>query len=84
MNKQVHLFHARSKSFPLFHRCIPVDGGCYAEFAQAFVTFVSDNSVLRRVIAGVTASKEIIMGLCVLALGKTRGYISPAYACGDS
>lgn len=84
MNKQAHLFHARSKSFPLFHRCIPVDGGCYAEFAQAFVTFVSDNSVLRRVIAGVTASKEIIMGLCVLALGITRGYISPAYACGDS
>ncbi|XP_076585640.1 choline transporter-like protein 1 [Chaetodon auriga] len=57
-----------SKSVPVFHRCIPVDIGCYAEFAQAFVTFVSDNSVLRRVIAGVMASKEIIMGLCVLAL----------------
>ncbi|KAK2817050.1 hypothetical protein Q5P01_025241 [Channa striata] len=57
-----------SKAFPLFHRCIPVDIGCYAEFAQAFITFVSDNTVLRRVIAGVMASKEIIMGLCVLAL----------------
>eukprot|EP00064_Thunnus_orientalis_P003766 superscaffoldBa00000321_g3777 len=57
-----------SKSVPLFHRCIPVDIGCYAEFAQAFMTFVSDNNVLRRVVAGVMASKDIIMGLCVLAL----------------
>lgn len=59
----------------MFHRCIPTDIGCYAEFAQAFVTFISDNSVLRRVIAGVMASKEIIMGLCMLALGRTHGYI---------
>lgn len=57
-----------SKSVPLLRRCVPVDIGCYAEFAQSFITFVSDNSVLRRVIAGVMASKEIIMGLCVLAL----------------
>lgn len=57
-----------SKAVPLFRRCIPVDISCYAEFAQAFVTFVSDNSVLRRVVAGVMASKDIIMGLCLLAL----------------
>ncbi|XP_068614592.1 choline transporter-like protein 1 [Brachionichthys hirsutus] len=57
-----------SEPVPVFHRCIPVDISCYAEFAQAFVTFVSDNNVLRRVIAGVMASKEIIMGLCLLAL----------------
>lgn len=57
-----------SKSVPVFHRCIPMDIVCYAEFIQAFVTFVSDNSVLHRITAGVMASKEIIMGLCVLAL----------------
>ncbi|XP_047220239.1 choline transporter-like protein 1 isoform X1 [Girardinichthys multiradiatus] len=57
-----------SKAAPIFHRCIPTDIGCYAEFAQAFMTFVSDNTVLRRVVAGVLTSKEIIMGLCVLAL----------------
>ncbi|XP_055014368.1 choline transporter-like protein 1 [Boleophthalmus pectinirostris] len=57
-----------SKSVPLFHRCIPVEIDCYAEFIQAFVTFVSDNSVLHRITAGVMASKEIIMGLCLLAL----------------
>lgn len=57
-----------SKAVPIFHRCIPMNIGCYAEFAQAFITFVSDNTVLRRVVAGVLTSKEIIMGLCVLAL----------------
>ncbi|KAM3623073.1 uncharacterized protein V6R79_006451 [Siganus canaliculatus] len=56
-----------SNALPVFRRCIPADITCYAEFTQAFVTFVSDNTVLRRVIAGVMASKEIIMGLCVLA-----------------
>ncbi|XP_043969718.1 choline transporter-like protein 1 [Gambusia affinis] len=57
----------QSQAVPVFHRCIPVDIRCYAEFAQDFITFVSDNTVLRRVIAGVITSKEIIMGLCVLA-----------------
>lgn len=65
-----------SKSVPLFHRCVAVDIDCYAEFAQAFITFVSDNTVLRRVVTGVMASKDIIMGLCVLALGITHGYNS--------
>ncbi|KAM9792572.1 choline transporter-like protein 1 [Neosynchiropus ocellatus] len=57
-----------SKAVPLFNRCVPTDLGCFAEFAQAFVSFVSDNNVLRRVVAGLMASKDIIMGLCVLAL----------------
>ncbi|XP_034038160.1 choline transporter-like protein 1 isoform X2 [Thalassophryne amazonica] len=57
-----------SKPLPLFNRCTPVDISCYAKFAEAVVTFVSDNSVLHRLIAGVAASKEIIIGLCVLAL----------------
>ncbi|XP_071266778.1 choline transporter-like protein 1 isoform X1 [Salvelinus alpinus] len=57
-----------SKSLPVFNRCTPVDISCYAKFAEAVVTFVSDNSVLHRLIAGVMASKEIIVGLCLLAL----------------
>lgn len=57
-----------SKGIPVFHRCIPKNITCYAEFMQAFATFVNDNTVLPRVIAGVLASKEIIMGLCLLAL----------------
>ncbi|XP_076876526.1 choline transporter-like protein 1 isoform X2 [Brachyhypopomus gauderio] len=57
-----------SKSLPIFHRCTPADIACYSKFAEALITFVSDNSVLHRVIAGVMSSKEIIMGLCVLSL----------------
>ncbi|XP_036372903.1 choline transporter-like protein 1 [Megalops cyprinoides] len=57
-----------SKSLPVFHRCMPVNISCYAKFAEALITFVSDNSVLHRLIAGVMASKEIIIGLCFLAL----------------
>uniref|UniRef100_A0A668ACJ5 Choline transporter-like protein n=1 Tax=Myripristis murdjan TaxID=586833 RepID=A0A668ACJ5_9TELE len=57
-----------SKALPVFNRCTPVDISCYAKFAEAVVTFVGDNSVLHRLIAGVAASKEIIIGLCLLAL----------------
>lgn len=59
----------------MFHRCIPVEIACYAEFAQELVTFISDNNVFRRVIAGLMASKEIILGLCLLALGTGRDFI---------
>nr|XP_057920007.1 choline transporter-like protein 1 isoform X3 [Doryrhamphus excisus] len=57
-----------SKPLPLFNRCTPLDIACYTKFAEAVVTFVSDNSFLHRVIAGVAASKEVIVGLCLLAL----------------
>lgn len=53
-----------------------MDISCYAQFAEAFVTFVSDNNMLHRVIAGVMASKEIIMGLCVLALGTVHSKVA--------
>ncbi|XP_037116169.1 choline transporter-like protein 1 isoform X1 [Syngnathus acus] len=57
-----------SKPLPLFNRCTPVDISCYSKFAEAVVTFVGDDSFLHRVIAGVAASKEVIVGLCLLAL----------------
>ncbi|XP_073522705.1 choline transporter-like protein 1 isoform X1 [Phyllobates terribilis] len=53
---------------PFFHRCAPVNISCYAKFAEALITFVSDNSVLHRLISGVMTSKEIIIGLCFLSL----------------
>lgn len=71
----VDVFHVCSKSISVFNRCVPADVVCYAEFAQGLVTFISDNNVFRRVIAGVMASKEIIMGLCLLALGRTHTFI---------
>ncbi|TRY77723.1 hypothetical protein DNTS_029102 [Danionella cerebrum] len=57
-----------SGSVAVFHRCMPKDISCYAKFAEAFVSFVSDNSAIHRVIAGVMTAKEIIMALCLLAL----------------
>ncbi|KAI4905809.1 hypothetical protein NFI96_017014 [Prochilodus magdalenae] len=57
-----------SNSLPVFHRCTPADISCYSKFAEALITFVSDNSVLHRVITGVMTSKETIMGLCLLSL----------------
>lgn len=62
---------SHSKPLPVFNRCTPLDISCYAKFAEAVVTFVSDDSVLHRLVAGVAASKEIIIGLCVLALGES-------------
>ena len=59
-----------SKSLPVFNRCTPLDISCYTKFAEVLITFVSDNSVMHGLIAGVMASKEIILGLCLLALGK--------------
>ncbi|KAK3507677.1 hypothetical protein QTP70_032791 [Hemibagrus guttatus] len=56
------------KSLPVFQRCTPADISCFSKFAEALITFVSDNSVLHRVITGVMTSKEIIMGLCLLSL----------------
>lgn len=67
-----------SKALPVFNRCTPVDVSCYSKFAEAVVTFVSDNTVLHRLIAGVVASKEIIVGLCLLALGKGLHGLSAA------
>ncbi|XP_067886787.1 choline transporter-like protein 1 [Heterodontus francisci] len=57
-----------SKPVPFFHRCAPVESDCYFKFIKALTTFVSDNSVLQRVVTGVMTSKEIIIGLCFLSL----------------
>lgn len=68
----------------MFNRCTPVDISCYAKFAEAVVTFVSDNSMLNRLIAGVAASKEIIVGLCLLALGNRPLSLFPAAAAAEA
>ncbi|KAL2098165.1 hypothetical protein ACEWY4_007372 [Coilia grayii] len=49
------------------NRCIPDDISCYAQFAQAIVNSLSD-SVLQKVATGILASKEIILGLCILSV----------------
>ncbi|GAB5579984.1 choline transporter-like protein 1 isoform X2 [Prionailurus iriomotensis] len=63
-----------SAPIPFFHRCAPVNISCYAKFAEALITFVSDNSVLHRLISGVMTSKEIILGLCLLSLDSLHDF----------
>lgn len=58
-----------SAPIPFFHRCAPVNISCYTKFAEALITFVSDSSILHRLISGVMTCKEIILGLCLLSLG---------------
>ncbi|XP_066471269.1 choline transporter-like protein 1 isoform X2 [Tiliqua scincoides] len=57
-----------SAPIPFFHRCAPVNISCYAKFAEALITYVSDSSVLHRLISGVMTCREIILGLCLLSL----------------
>lgn len=57
-----------SAPIPFFHRCAPVNISCYAKFAEALITIVTDKSVLHRLISGVMTSKEIIIGLCFMSL----------------
>ncbi|XP_060093090.1 choline transporter-like protein 1 isoform X2 [Heteronotia binoei] len=57
-----------SAPIPFFHRCAPVNISCYAKFAEALITLVSDSSVLHRLISGVMTCREIILGLCLLSL----------------
>lgn len=59
-----------SKPLPVFNRCTPLDVSCYSKFAEAMVTFVSEDNSLQRLISSVVASKELIIGLCFLALGE--------------
>ena len=61
-----------SKPLPVFNRCTPLDVSCYSKFADAMVTFVSGDASLQRLVSSVAASKEVIIGLCVLALGELQ------------
>lgn len=71
-----------SKPLPVFNRCTPLDVSCYSKFADAMATFVSDDNSLHQLISSVAASKEIIIGLCVLALGEL--VVDPLGQRGDS
>lgn len=70
-----------SKPLPVFNRCTPLDVSCYSKFADAMVTFVSDDNSLQRLVSSLAASKEVIAGLCVLALGELRVDLGGAGPC---
>uniref|UniRef100_F7D5R7 Choline transporter-like protein n=1 Tax=Ornithorhynchus anatinus TaxID=9258 RepID=F7D5R7_ORNAN len=54
-----------SKSFPLFNRCLPQTPGCYSVFAAVLI---NDVGTLQRILGGIMAGRETVLGLCVLAV----------------
>lgn len=67
-----------SKPLPVFNRCTPLDVSCYSKLADAMVTLVSEDNSLQRLVSSVAASKEVMAGLCVLALGELRAGLGGA------
>ncbi|XP_055484285.1 choline transporter-like protein 3 isoform X1 [Psammomys obesus] len=53
-----------SKSFPLFNRCIPQTPECYSLFASVWI---NDADALHRILSGIMAGRDTILGLCVFA-----------------
>ncbi|GCC30982.1 hypothetical protein chiPu_0009436 [Chiloscyllium punctatum] len=57
-----------SKSFPLFNRCVPQSPACYSHFLTVLINVVKESDFFQRIIGGVMANKEYIVGLCVFAV----------------
>uniref|UniRef100_A0A8C3TUL2 Choline transporter-like protein n=1 Tax=Catharus ustulatus TaxID=91951 RepID=A0A8C3TUL2_CATUS len=59
-----------SKSFPLFNRCVPQNPECYSKYASALINMVNEMDVFHRILSGILAGRDTVIGLSVLALGK--------------
>ncbi|XP_048352178.1 choline transporter-like protein 3 isoform X1 [Sphaerodactylus townsendi] len=57
-----------SVSFPLFNRCVPQNDECYSQFAPVLIDVVNEVDIFHRVLSGIMAGRETVIGLCVLAL----------------
>ncbi|XP_006005756.1 choline transporter-like protein 3 [Latimeria chalumnae] len=57
-----------SKSFPLFNRCVPQNPQCYSQFVGTLVSVVNEMDFFHRIIGGIMASRDNIIGLCILSL----------------
>uniref|UniRef100_UPI00398F3208 choline transporter-like protein 3 n=1 Tax=Pristiophorus japonicus TaxID=55135 RepID=UPI00398F3208 len=56
-----------SKSFPLFNRCVPQSPACYSHFLTVLINVV-ESDFFQRIIGGIMASKEYVIGLCCFAV----------------
>ncbi|XP_006831107.1 PREDICTED: choline transporter-like protein 3 [Chrysochloris asiatica] len=54
-----------SKSLSLFNRCIPQTPECYSLFASVWI---NDVDPLHRILRGIMSGRDMLLGLCVLAL----------------
>ncbi|XP_075038413.1 choline transporter-like protein 3 [Mixophyes fleayi] len=57
-----------SKSFPLFNRCIPENPECYNHIASVMINVVNEMDFFHRILSGIMAGKDNVIGLSVLAV----------------
>ncbi|XP_061860233.1 choline transporter-like protein 3 isoform X2 [Colius striatus] len=57
-----------SKSFPLFNRCVPQNPECYSKYASVLIRTVNEVDVFHRILSGILAGRDTMIGLAVLAL----------------
>ncbi|KAK7809943.1 hypothetical protein U0070_024863 [Myodes glareolus] len=57
-----------SKPFPLFNRCIPQTPECYSLYASVLI---NDADALHRILSGIMAGRDTILGLCVFTFGNS-------------
>ncbi|XP_038000541.1 choline transporter-like protein 3 isoform X3 [Motacilla alba alba] len=57
-----------SKSFPLFNRCVPQNPECYSKYASVLISMVNEMDVFHRILSGILAERDTVIGLSVLAL----------------
>ncbi|KAE8610501.1 hypothetical protein XENTR_v10012150 [Xenopus tropicalis] len=58
-----------SKSFPLFNRCVPQNPDCYSRFASVLINVVNEVDFFHRILSGIMAGKDNVIGLSILAVG---------------
>ncbi|NWW44471.1 CTL3 protein, partial [Pedionomus torquatus] len=57
-----------SKSFPLFNRCVPQNPECYSKYAPVLISMVNEMDVFHRILSGILAGRDTVIGLSFLAL----------------
>ncbi|XP_033007458.1 choline transporter-like protein 3 [Lacerta agilis] len=57
-----------SVSFPLFNRCVPRNAKCYSQFASVLINVVNEVDIFHRILGGIMAGRDTVIGLCFLAL----------------
>ncbi|XP_063263624.1 choline transporter-like protein 3 isoform X8 [Prinia subflava] len=57
-----------SKSFPLFNRCVPQNPECYSKYSSVLISMVNEMDVFHRILSGILAGRDTVIGLSVLAL----------------
>ncbi|XP_032826660.1 choline transporter-like protein 1 isoform X1 [Petromyzon marinus] len=55
-------------SKPVLHRCVPTNITCFIKFAETVAGVINSNDIFHKVISGIMNSKDVIIGLCFLAL----------------